>query len=914
MMKTTHNQDAQRPDAEALVAPGTIAPAALAVPAGSTWLPPVTLSPAEFDGHMPRVALDPQGGAVVVWLNRDPGVNGRERVQAVFRPAGGSFGEMKPIFDASNGQPTPQVPYLQVARDAQGNTLVVWTRSFSTSTSDRVQAAFIPAGKVSAVADIISEDGQEVSDPQVAFSRGGDALVVWRSFDGANSRIQAAFRPPGGSFGTPQTISDPGQDAFEPQLAFDQGGNTLAVWTRSGGTNRRVQAAFRPAGGSFGAAQTLSDEGQHAFAPQVAVDPQGNAIVIWDRSDGTNRHVQAALRPADGSFGRTQTLSAAGGSAFEPRIVFDSRGGAVVVWRQLNGANVRVQATFRQPGNGSFEPPQTISADGQSAGSPKVAIDGQGNAIAVWEGSVGTNRRIQAAVRRAGKQFQLPETISESGGVTSEPQLAIDGQGNPIVVWQRFDGTNRRIQAAFRAAAQTISLAGEDAVFAPQVKFDAHGNAVAIWRGRDDVNNRIQAAFRPAGGSFRLPQIISSAGQSDNSPEVAVDGQGNAVAIWERRDGTDRRIQAAFRPAGGSFGPPQTLSTDDDNILEQQLALDGQGSAVAVWLWKRDGANDRIQAALRPAGGNFSPPQTLSTGETIEALRLAVNGQGNALVVWERRDGTNDRIQAALRPAGGNFSPPQTLSATGDQVTFPQVAIDESGNAIVIWARFDGTGFRLQAAFRAVGGSFGPPQTLSAAGGDVFTYQIVFDPQGNALAIWDRSDDTDSHIQAAFRPAGGSFGPPQTISDPGQRAFAPLLAVDPQSNAFAIWRGGNGTNLRIQAAFRPAGGSFGPPQTISANVGGDGHAQQLLVDTRGNALAIWERHDGTNNRIQFAFRLAGGSFGPPQTLSDPGQHAFASRLAVDDQGNALAAWTRSDGTNSRVQVAFRPAGGSFGPP
>ncbi|MGH3546232.1 MAG: hypothetical protein ACRDPW_09955, partial [Mycobacteriales bacterium] len=337
------------------------APAALIVPAGSTWLPPVTLSPAEFDGHLPRVVLDPQGGTFVVWLSRDPDVEGRERVHAVFRPTGGSFGLMQPIFDASNGQPTPPVPYLQVARDGQGNKLVVWTRSFTTSTSDRVQAAFIPAGEISAVADIISEDGQDAHDPQVAFGRSGDALVVWHRFDGTHQRIQATYRPAGGSFEPPQTISDPGQDAFEPQLTFDRGGNTLAVWTRSDGTNRRVQVAFRPASGRFEPAQTLSEAGQNASAPQVAVAPQGNAIVIWDRSDGTNRHVQVASRPSGGVFGRPQNISADGGSAFRPQIGFDSRGGAAAIWQHSSGANTSVQAASRPPGGGSFESPQTIS-------------------------------------------------------------------------------------------------------------------------------------------------------------------------------------------------------------------------------------------------------------------------------------------------------------------------------------------------------------------------------------------------------------------------------------------------------------------------------------------------------------------------------------------------------------------------
>lgn len=431
------------------------APAALAVTAGSTWLPPVTLSPAEFDGHMPRVALDPQGGAFVVWLNHDPGVNGRDRLQAVFRPPRSNFGEVNPIFDVSSGQ---QVAALRVARDAQGNTLVVWTRS--DGSDDRVHVAFIPVGEVSAATEIISDAGQNAADPEVAFGRGGDALVFWTRFDGTNRRVQAAFRPPDGTFGPAQNISDPGQDAFEPQFAFDRAGNTIAVWTRSDGTNRRVQAAFRPAGWGFGAPMNLSEAGQHAFSPQVAVDPLGNALAIWDRSDGTNRRVQAAFRASDRSFGPAQTISEPGQDAFSPRVVFNSLGNATAVWRRFDGTNVVLQAAFR-PAGGSFGAAQTISEPGQR-GEPQLAVDPPSNAVAVWEHSDGPDNRIQAAVRLADKPFAAPDTISEAGEEVSEPQLAVNG-GGALVIWQRSNGTSHRVQAAVQVAAQTISAADQDA-------------------------------------------------------------------------------------------------------------------------------------------------------------------------------------------------------------------------------------------------------------------------------------------------------------------------------------------------------------------------------------------------------------------------------------------------------------------
>jgi len=96
----------------------------------------------------------------------------------------------------------------------------------------------------------------------------------------------------------PQDLSAAGQDAYDPQVAFDGQGNAIAVWSRSNGTNFIVQAAVRAAGGSFGAAQDLSAAGQDAHVPEVAVDGQGNAIVVWSRSNGTNYIVQAAVRAA----------------------------------------------------------------------------------------------------------------------------------------------------------------------------------------------------------------------------------------------------------------------------------------------------------------------------------------------------------------------------------------------------------------------------------------------------------------------------------------------------------------------------------------------------------------------------------------------------------------------------------------
>ena len=123
---------------------------------------------------------------------------------------------------------------------------------------------------------------------------------------------------------SPVDVSLAGQSALEPQVAIDAAGDAVAVWDRSNGANTIVQAAARPAGGSFGAPVDLSVAGGNALVPQVAIDPAGDAVAVWTRFNGSNVIVQAAARPAGGSFGAPVDLSLAGQNAIHPQVAIDA--------------------------------------------------------------------------------------------------------------------------------------------------------------------------------------------------------------------------------------------------------------------------------------------------------------------------------------------------------------------------------------------------------------------------------------------------------------------------------------------------------------------------------------------------------------------------------------------------------------
>ena len=401
--------------------------------------------------------------------------------------------------------------------------------------------------------------------------------------------------------------------------------------------------------------------------------------------------------------------------------------------------------------------------------------------------------------------------------------------------------------------------------------------------------------------AWLVPVNLSQAGENASAPRGALDAQGDAVAVWERSDGSSVVVQGASRPAGGSWQTPVNLSEAGENALAPQIAIDAQGDAVAVWE-RSDGSSVIVQGASRPAGGSWQAPVNLSeAGENAGEPEVAVDAHGDAVAVWERSDGSSVIVQGASRPAGGSWQTPVKLSEAGQDGFAPQVALDPQDDAVAVWACFNGSNVIVQGASRPAGGSWQTPVNLSEAGQEAFTPQVAVDAQGDAVAVWQRS----FIVQGTSRPAGGSWQTPINLSEAGQEAFSPQVAVDRQGDAVAVWER---AHEPVQGASKPAAGSWQTPVNLT-EAGEESFAPKVAVDALGDAVAVWDRFDGSNDIVQGVSKLSGGSWQTPVNLSEAGQHAGEPQVAVDAQGDAVAAWPRSYGTNEVVQAAGYDAAG-----
>jgi hypothetical protein len=378
----------------------------------------------------------------------------------------------------------------------------------------------------------------------------------------------------------------------------------------------------------------------------------------------------------------------------------------------------------------------------------------------------------------------------------------------------------------------------------------------------------------------------------EESPLVSVDSAGNATAVWQRYRGGKLTYESAVRQGGGPWATPSRFLVGLEDAYGLQIAIDPLGNETAVW-GRRVGRSWVVQSATRSVGGIWSAPVTLSAAGAGSAL-LAAGPEGNVTAVWllEREEGWRSVVQSATRSAGGSWSAPVSLSPPRKGARSPQIALDPQGGATAVWEE-DHSGV-VESSTRSSGGIWSAPVPLSATGVRADRPQVAVDSQGNATAVWAGRASNGRRIQTATRPAGGTWSAPVSISEAGHRLVQdPQIAVSPQGEATAIWQRSNGSYLVVQGATRPAGGGWSRPVDITTGHGRGGQHLQLVVDSWGNATAIWEGYDtrpGPNFAVQAATHPPGGAWSRPTDISRWTNGVGEPQIAIDPQGRSTVIW------------------------
>jgi hypothetical protein len=473
---------------------------------------------------------------------------------------------------------------------------------------------------------------------------------------------------------------------------------------------------------------------------------------------------------------------------------------------------------------------------------------------------------LMPQVATAQRAWSPPVTVTPSGLPSKLPRLAMDGNGNAVATWIREEAsgtTARQTQAArltatglwehpvdLYAPAATAAVPGE----ASDVALNAAGRGAAVWVraiGTGSTDHMVQGAIFNAGWSTAV-NLMPGSGASAASPRVGVDDDGNAIAAWVQVLDGSSVVRATRYSAGSTWSAPVTVSLPGENVADRvALAVDGAGNAVAAWTSIAGGVPTLRASQYTELTNAWSEPITIgSAGRSPTVVRLALNRSGTAgFVAFRSFDGTRDLLRAArLEPVTGQWSAPALVSTPGQDVFDLDISVDEQGRAVALWNRFDGT-FRTIQSARYVGGWSTPDSRM--VGADTRDVSVDTDAAGNAVAAWTRSDGSRYGVQAsAFSVASGAWTVAAEVSDPTGDAAVPQVRLHADGTAVAIWQDSTGASsirssryVRQDAPVLQPATVNGPDVTLQWSTSASGPAPQgftvVASRTPGGTPAIW---------------------------------------------------------------------------
>ena len=352
----------------------------------------------------------------------------------------------------------------------------------------------------------------------------------------------------------------------------------------------------------------------------------------------------------------------------------------------------------------------------------------------------------------------------------------------------------------------TLDANNNMATFTPSDELSIHATYTAtLSTAITDLNGNSLATdysrkFTTVEGAWGTDELIEDNSGATSRPQVAFDGNGNALAVWSQYNGTVYNI-FANRFNGTNWGDAELIEDNSGATNRPQVAFDGSGNAIAVWVQYNGTVNNIWSNHFN--GTSWGTAELIETENTGNAYnpQVSFDGSGNALAVWSQLDGAVSSIWSN-RFNGTNWGTAELIETDNSgNANGPQVAFDTSGNAVVVWVQNEGAIFNIWVNhFNGISWSIAK-QLGTNSGDDVEEPypQVAFDKSGNALAIWHVYDSAVSSIYAC-RFNGTSWGTPELIeNDNSGNALNPRVALDDSGHAIAVWEQSDGSVYNIRS-------------------------------------------------------------------------------------------------------------------
>jgi hypothetical protein len=383
-------------------------------------------------------------------------------------------------------------------------------------------------------------------------------------------------------------------------------------------------------------------------------------------------------------------------SARFPHIGVDDKGTVFAVWAQSNG----FFANRFTVGSG-WGIPQKIGESNAGWSTLRLVVSKSGHALAAWwNEEIGIVTDVEAVRYVPGSGWGQVENL---GNIGVPKDIAIHDAGNAFIVTESLTASFKGLTIA--RYDQTTGWSNDRIGYIdpstnngfPKISVDNSGHGFVLWVEGESGTNNVYVSRR-SGSAWEEPLLISSiAGGFEQSTNISIDGKGNAMALWGQQDSSSASHTYACRyTAAAGWNVAERVDSSESDSIDQYLTVDSSGHFYAVWTQITDTAVSTILSSQYSPGSGWQAPRLVGTGSPARSPRVATDSFGNIFAAWQQYDPDDlypgdAKIYASRFTASSGWSVQRQLRNVLGDADAPDLAVDPSGRATIMWSQSTGS-------------------------------------------------------------------------------------------------------------------------------------------------------------------------------------------------------------------------------
>jgi type IX secretion system substrate protein len=439
----------------------------------------------------------------------------------------------------------------------------------------------------------------------------------------------------------------------------------------------------------------------HQINPKMTTDGSGGTIITWQDRRSGKYEIYAQRMDANGNAVWTTNGIAicTQDSNYNPVIIDDGSGGAVIAWQSYRGSATADIYTQRVNSSGAVQwtlngVPVCVVVFEQDTIAMVSDGFGGGGVIFTWQDYRSNNGFADIYAQRVNSSGTMLWTangviICNQAAAQRGPKLISDGSGGAFITWydNRAGNYDIYIQRIGLAGAvqwttngvATCTIPTTDQL-KPDICSDGAAGVIIVWYDyRSSIDFNIYAQRQ--GPSGAIVWAVNGVVMNNNvaydqiDPKIVSDGMGGAIMSWtDYRTGTTADIYAQRVNSTGAVQWTATgviICTAAGDQIKSQLVSDGSSGAYITWEDHRNAGNSDIYAQRIASNAAIN---WAATGFAINIMGndqlvpvIVSNGNAGAIVAWQDyRSGTNFDVYEV------GFNITGVIGIENGGTTFPQ--------------------------------------------------------------------------------------------------------------------------------------------------------------------------------------------------------------------------------------------------